>query len=93
MSDSIWIFQASYHTRHTRNAAFASIFVKIMRIFSMTTIIPFFVFDGPDRPHFKRGKQLRRSTHWRESDIKKLLSALGFAWTQVHSPTSRYYVK
>ncbi|CAN8103420.1 unnamed protein product [Discula destructiva] len=54
---AIWSFQAQA-ARGGANPAIRTLFYRLVRLLSLT-VIPIFVFDGPNKPAFKRGKRSR----------------------------------
>ncbi|KAK0495438.1 PIN domain-like protein [Armillaria luteobubalina] len=74
-----WMFAAKYHSGQTKNAAQASLFKRLGRLFHLP-IIPIFVFDGPGRPVDKRKKSVSRTTDWLTTDFKRLLDGFGFSY-------------
>lgn len=45
--------------------------------------LPLFVFDGPNRPEYKRGQKVNTKSHSLVSGMKKIVEAFGFAWIMV----------
>ncbi|KAF9030464.1 PIN domain-like protein, partial [Hymenopellis radicata] len=81
---SVWFYQANAHNRQTKNAALASLFKRATALFSLTTVIPLFVFDGPGRPNVKRKTSVRSNSHFLNSDFKSLIQCFG--WKYVDAP-------
>ncbi|KAF9032467.1 PIN domain-like protein [Hymenopellis radicata] len=77
---SIWIRRGTAHLDQARNAVLATLFIHTMRLFSMTAVIPYFVFDGPGRPDIKRQTHVRGTDHWITKSFKALLTIMGIAW-------------
>ncbi|KAJ7786688.1 PIN domain-like protein [Mycena olivaceomarginata] len=63
---SIWlfecttVFQQAY--RSERYPALAALFYKLCELLRYS-VVPVFVFDGPNRPDFKRGKPVDKKAH------------------------------
>ncbi|KAF8889492.1 PIN domain-like protein, partial [Mucidula mucida] len=66
--------------RQTKNTALASLFIQATALFSLTTVIPLFVFDGPGRPNVKRKTTVRSNSHFLNSDFKSLIRSLGWKY-------------
>ncbi|KAF9018088.1 PIN domain-like protein [Hymenopellis radicata] len=77
---SVWYYQANAHNRQTKNAALASLFKRATALFSLTTVIPLFVFDGPGRPNVKHKTSVRSNSHFLNSDFKSLIRSLGWKY-------------
>ncbi|KAL4245643.1 XPG/Rad2 endonuclease [Abortiporus biennis] len=43
-----------------------------------TPFLPLFVFDGPERPNFKRGKRISGKNHWMVQGMQNIIEAFGF---------------
>ncbi|KAK0463169.1 uncharacterized protein EV420DRAFT_1639278 [Desarmillaria tabescens] len=74
-----WIFAAKYHYAQTKNAAHASLFKRLGRLFHLP-VFPLFVFDGPERPIIKWNKKIKKGDNWLTHDFKRLLEGFGFAY-------------
>jgi len=59
------------------NAALAVIFHRLLRLFGLPIIV-IVVFDGPDRPKFKRSKRVITKDHFLTVGTKALAEAFGF---------------
>lgn len=81
---SAWIYAACARHGQTKSPELATLFVRSCRI-SQLPIIPLFVFDGPGRPSYKRGKLVQGTNHWITQGMKEMLDAFGFAWIMVSS--------
>jgi len=46
-------------------------------------LLPLFVFDGPKRPAFKRGKRVGKNVHWLTAGMQQIIEAYGFEWRTV----------
>ncbi|KAG6881637.1 hypothetical protein C0993_000647, partial [Termitomyces sp. T159_Od127] len=42
--------------------------------------LPLFVFDGPKRPEWKRGKKINRTSHKLIPGMKAIVESFGFEW-------------
>lgn len=78
---SIWFFHAAYG-REGENPELRTMFFRLARLLT-TPILPVFVFDGPKRPSFKRGKRIGGKQHWLTDGMKNIIGAFGFEWRQV----------
>ncbi|KAI1381104.1 hypothetical protein F4677DRAFT_402129 [Hypoxylon crocopeplum] len=76
---SIWQFQVQA-ARGGSNPAIRTMFYRILRLLSLS-IQPIFVFDGPNKPAFKRNKRSGRGDGVATSMAKRLIKLFGF---QVH---------
>ncbi|SJL13787.1 uncharacterized protein ARMOST_17235 [Armillaria ostoyae] len=74
-----WMFAAKYHHGQTKNAAQASLFKRLGRLFHLP-VLPLFVFDGPKRPVNKRKKKVTKTTNWLTAEFKDLLEGFGFTY-------------
>ncbi|EMD30944.1 hypothetical protein CERSUDRAFT_19084, partial [Gelatoporia subvermispora B] len=75
---SIWFVHAAYG-RAGENPELRTLFFRCLRLMSMP-FLPVFVFDGPGRPTFKRGKQISNKNNWLEQGMREIIRAFGFAW-------------
>ncbi|KAK6086785.1 Flap structure-specific endonuclease [Seiridium cupressi] len=76
---AIWQFQAQA-ARGGSNPAIRTLFYRLLRLLSLH-IQPVFVFDGPNKPVFKRNKRSGRGDGVATSMAKRLVRLFGF---QVH---------
>ncbi|RYP92418.1 hypothetical protein DL770_001435 [Monosporascus sp. CRB-9-2] len=76
---SIWQFQAQV-ARGGSNPAIRTLFYRLLRLLGLS-IEPIFVFDGPNKPVFKRNKRPGRGDGVATSMAKRLIRLFGF---QVH---------
>ncbi|RYP08084.1 hypothetical protein DL764_002124 [Monosporascus ibericus] len=76
---SIWQFQAQA-ARGGSNPAIRTLFYRLLRLLGLS-IQPIFVFDGPNKPVFKRNKRSGRGDGVATSMAKRLIRLFGF---QVH---------
>ncbi|OCH91322.1 PIN domain-like protein [Obba rivulosa] len=75
---SIWFFHATYG-REGENPELRTLFFRCSRLMSMP-FLPLFVFDGPKRPEFKRGKRVSGKNNWMEQGMQEIIHAFGFEW-------------
>lgn len=76
---SIWQFQVQA-ARGGSNPAIRTLFYRLLRLLGLS-IQPIFVFDGPNKPAFKRNKRSGRGDGVATSMAKRLIKLFGF---QVH---------
>jgi hypothetical protein len=50
-----------------------------------------FVFDGKERPHLKRDKNVRGTDHWSAHPFKLILDIFGFSHSEVGPPEIYFY--
>ncbi|KAF8332903.1 hypothetical protein F5887DRAFT_1286497 [Amanita rubescens] len=75
---SIWFFHAEYG-KEGENPVLRTLFFRCATLMR-TTFLPLFVFDGPKRPNFKRGKKINKSGHKLIPGMKAIIEAFGFEW-------------
>ncbi|KAG8908742.1 hypothetical protein FRB99_002980 [Tulasnella sp. 403] len=76
---SIWFFHAQWG-REGENPELRTLFFRLCRLAEMP-FLPLFVFDGPYRPSFKRGKRVdAKHQHWLESGVRRMVEAFGWEW-------------
>ncbi|KAF8636068.1 hypothetical protein AX17_003824 [Amanita inopinata Kibby_2008] len=75
---SIWFFHAEYG-REGENPVLRTLFFRCATLMR-TTFLPLFVFDGPKRPDFKRGKKINKTAHKLIPGMKAIIEAFGFEW-------------
>ncbi|KIY65929.1 hypothetical protein CYLTODRAFT_423912, partial [Cylindrobasidium torrendii FP15055 ss-10] len=73
---SIWFFHAEYG-KEGENPELRTLFFRCGQ-FLNSSILPLFIFDGPKRPEFKRGKKINRSANKLTTGMKKIIEAYGF---------------
>ncbi|KAI0872783.1 hypothetical protein GGS24DRAFT_422100 [Hypoxylon argillaceum] len=73
---SIWQFQAQA-ARGGSNPAIRTLFYRLLRLLSLS-IQPIFVFDGPNKPTFKRNKRAGRGDGVATAMAKRLIRLFGF---------------
>ncbi|KAG8894935.1 hypothetical protein FRB99_000891, partial [Tulasnella sp. 403] len=78
---SLWFYHA-LSGREGENHELRLIFFRLARILALPCLV-LFVFDGPQRPAHKRGKDINTTkAHWLESGMMKLVDAFGFSARQ-----------
>ncbi|PFH50014.1 hypothetical protein AMATHDRAFT_92044, partial [Amanita thiersii Skay4041] len=75
---SIWFFHAEYG-KEGENPVLRTLFFRCASLMR-TTFLPLFVFDGPKRPDFKRGKKINKTSHKLIPGMKAIIEAFGFEW-------------
>lgn len=80
---SIWLFQIQ-SGKGGSNPALRTFYYRLLRLLSLN-IHPLFVFDGPNKPLFKRNKRVGGGGNVKVSSIpeflaKQLLKQFGFPW-------------
>ncbi|KAI0422347.1 hypothetical protein F5X98DRAFT_325658 [Xylaria grammica] len=73
---SIWQFQVQA-ARGGSNPAIRTLFYRLLRLLSLS-IQPIFVFDGPNKPAFKRNKRSGRGNGVATAMAKRLIRLFGF---------------
>ncbi|KAI5862258.1 PIN domain-like protein [Durotheca rogersii] len=73
---SIWQFQTQA-ARGGTNPAIRTLFYRLLRLLGLS-IQPIFVFDGPNKPAFKRNKRSGRGDGVASSMAKRLIKLFGF---------------
>ncbi|KAL7814005.1 hypothetical protein V8C44DRAFT_326950 [Trichoderma aethiopicum] len=73
---AIWQFQ-NQAARGGTNPAIRTLFYRLVRLLG-TPIQPIFVFDGPNKPKFKRNKRSGRGDGFAAAHAKRLIRLFGF---------------
>ncbi|RXW17739.1 hypothetical protein EST38_g8119 [Candolleomyces aberdarensis] len=73
---SIWFFHMEYG-REGENPHLRTLFFRCATLMR-TPFLPLFVFDGPKRPDFKRGKRINTSQNVLIPSMKQIIEAFGF---------------
>jgi len=73
---SIWFFHMEYG-REGENPHLRTLFFRCATLLK-SPFLPLFVFDGPKRPDWKRGKKVSKAPNKLIPGIKKILEAFGF---------------
>ncbi|CAG7851051.1 SubName: Full=Related to DNA repair endonuclease rad2 {ECO:0000313/EMBL:CCA73914.1} [Serendipita indica DSM 11827] len=91
---SIWFFH-SHSSREGENPELRMLFFRLAKFLALP-LLPLFVFDGPRRPHYKRGKRVMGAQHGLTSSFKRMIEAYGFEHHQASrtltykQPLTRY---
>lgn len=74
---SHWLKTAKEGRRNSRSPELTSLLLRCQAL-SQMPIVPFFVFDGPERPSKKRGINVRTMGYWFDSQFKEMLDIFGY---------------
>ncbi|SPO24380.1 uncharacterized protein UTRI_03648 [Ustilago trichophora] len=75
---SLWLFHAQQSSGGS-NPYLRLLFYRLAKLLSLP-VLPVFVFDGPRRPTWKRGKQVKGRQHAIEQPFTQLIEAFGYQW-------------
>ncbi|SNX83843.1 uncharacterized protein MEPE_02551 [Melanopsichium pennsylvanicum] len=75
---SLWLFHALQSSGGV-NPYLRLLFYRLAKLLSLP-VLPLFVFDGANRPTWKRGKQVKGRQHAIEQPFAQLIEAFGFRW-------------
>ncbi|KAJ3565362.1 hypothetical protein NP233_g7681 [Leucocoprinus birnbaumii] len=75
---SIWFFHAEYG-KEGENPVLRTLFFRCATLMK-APFLPLFVFDGPKRPDFKRGKRINKTGNKLIPGMKRIVEAFGFEW-------------
>ncbi|KAL0952086.1 hypothetical protein HGRIS_008722 [Hohenbuehelia grisea] len=75
---SIWFFHANWG-KEGENPELRTLFFRCATLLH-APFLPLFVFDGPKRPDFKRGKRINTTAHKLTNGMKQIIEAFGFEW-------------
>ncbi|THV08255.1 hypothetical protein K435DRAFT_707930 [Dendrothele bispora CBS 962.96] len=75
---SIWFFHAEYG-KEGENPELRTLFFRCAQLINHG-FLPLFVFDGPKRPEFKRGKRINKSAHKLVTGMQAIIEAFGFEY-------------
>ncbi|KAF5375356.1 hypothetical protein D9615_008022 [Tricholomella constricta] len=75
---SIWFFHAEYG-REGENPVLRTLFFRCATLMH-SPFLPLFVFDGPRRPDWKRGKKINKTSHKLIPGMKAIVESFGFEW-------------
>ncbi len=86
---SIWIHEIQQtfvigHAQAGTNPELRTLLYRLARLLAVSASVVF-VFDGPGRPAFKRGRNVVPADHWLVTDFKDMATAFGFDVHQVSS--------
>ena len=73
---SIWSFHMEYG-REGENPQLRTLFFRCATLMR-SPFLPLFVFDGPKRPDFKRGKKVNKTANKLIPSMKQIIEAFGF---------------
>ncbi|RXW12154.1 hypothetical protein EST38_g13700 [Candolleomyces aberdarensis] len=73
---SIWFFHMKY-AQKGENPHLRTFFFRCATLMK-APFLPLFVFDGPKRPDFKRGKRISKSQNVLIPSVKQIIEAFGF---------------
>ncbi|KAJ3512565.1 hypothetical protein NMY22_g15298 [Coprinellus aureogranulatus] len=73
---SIWSFHMEYG-REGENPQLRTLFFRCATLMR-SPFLPLFVFDGPKRPDFKRGKKINKTANKLIPSMKQIIEAFGF---------------
>ncbi|KAG6837786.1 hypothetical protein H0H93_001713 [Arthromyces matolae] len=75
---SIWFFHAEYG-KEGENPVLRTLFFRCATLMH-SPFLPLFVFDGPKRPDWKRGKKINKTSHKLIPGMKEIVESFGFEW-------------
>ncbi|KAG6809715.1 hypothetical protein H0H92_015036 [Tricholoma furcatifolium] len=75
---SIWFFHAEYG-KEGENPVLRTLFFRCATLMK-SPFLPLFVFDGPLRPEWKRGKKINRTGSKLIPGMKAIVESFGFEW-------------
>lgn len=75
---SLWLFHAQQSSGGA-NPYLRLLFYRLAKLLTLP-VLPLFVFDGPSRPTWKRGKQVKGRQHAIEQPFTQLIEAFGYQW-------------
>lgn len=86
MNECVAADQGRHMHQYRLSGALQIFFYKLCRLLHEAPVVVIFVFDGPERPSFKRGKEINTKTtpEW-TSPCKAIIEAFGFYWHEVSS--------
>lgn len=85
---SIWFFHAEYG-KEGENPVLRTLFFRCATLMK-APFLPLFVFDGPRRPAFKRGKRISKADNKLIPGMKRIVEAFGFEWRMVRPKTCQH---
>jgi hypothetical protein len=82
LGPSLWFYQLGVifqhnHATRGKNPELRSVFYRFVRLLGAPFAVVL-VFDGPGRPHQKRGSTVPTAPHWLEADVRALAKVFGF---------------
>lgn len=86
MNECVAVNQSTHIYQYKFSGALRTFFYKLCKYLREAPAIFIFVFDGPDRPSFKHGRDINTQTapEW-AGPCKQIIEAFGFYWHQVSS--------
>ncbi|KAG5651830.1 hypothetical protein H0H81_007262 [Sphagnurus paluster] len=75
---SIWFFHAEYG-KEGENPVLRTLFFRCATLMH-SPFLPLFVFDGPKRPDWKRGKKINKTSNKLIPGMKAIVESFGFEW-------------
>ncbi|SAM82461.1 uncharacterized protein UBRO_04513 [Ustilago bromivora] len=75
---SLWLFHAQQSSGGS-NPYLRLLFYRLAKLLTLP-VLPLFVFDGSERPTWKRGKEVKGKQHAIEHPFTQLIEAFGFQW-------------
>ncbi|TKY89286.1 hypothetical protein EX895_001817 [Sporisorium graminicola] len=75
---SLWLYHA-HQSSGGANPSLRLLFYRLAKLLSLP-VLPLFIFDGPSRPTWKRGKQVKGRQHAIEKPFTQLIEAFGYQW-------------
>lgn len=88
---SIWFFHAQVFKGMQadvgENPELRTLFFRCAKLMG-TPLLPLFVFDGPKRPQWKRGKRVStKKDSWLVTGMQNIINAFGYEWRYVRQPS------
>ena len=86
---SVWIVECQavfyvrgLHTQAGKNPELRTLFFRLAHLlcYPITVI---FVFDGPERPDYKRGTEVKKKEHWVVKDLSELIKGFRYKFHTV----------
>lgn len=65
------------HGQPVQNSELCALFLRLSWL-SRSGVSAVFVFDGPDRPKYKRNRRVRATPHWMTAKFQHFIMAFGF---------------
>lgn len=85
IDSSLWIGHTSVLQRvraDGENPELKMLFFRCAKFLALP-VVPLFVFDGPKRPEWKRGKKISRKDSWMLPAFQNMIQSFGFQWCWV----------
>ncbi|KAL1727018.1 hypothetical protein EV714DRAFT_218167 [Schizophyllum commune] len=87
---SIWFFHAEYG-KEGENPELRTLFFRCATLMHAPWL-PLFVFDGPKRPSWKRGKRISKNNHALINGMKGIVEAFGYEWRMAQAEAELAYL-